>query len=98
MVEKGKILVTPFAAFNLIINVLFGTGPIYMPGVYLGSGWLMSTIITVFIGMLSWICLEFVIESMSNTNALMYLLQQSRIGNDPIQRTKISDINDNDPK
>lgn len=66
-------MVAPGAAFNLLINILFGSGPIYLPGEYLAAGWLLSTIFTSLVAVVSWICAEFVIESMSNINALVYL-------------------------
>lgn len=56
-----------------MINVLFGTGPIYLPGPFLGAGWALSSIFIVGIAVLSWICADFVIESMSNYHAIKAL-------------------------
>lgn len=65
----------PFAAFNLIVNILFGSGPIFLPGPYLGAGWLLSTIATTIIAIVSWLSAEYVIECMSNCNAIEYTLK-----------------------
>lgn len=44
---------------------MLGTGPIFLPGVFLGDGYLMSTIFVVVIGCISWLMGEYLIESMS---------------------------------
>lgn len=61
------------ASFSLMVNVLFGTGPIYLPGVFLGAGWLLSSIFIIIIAFLSWQCADFVMEAMSNYHAIKAL-------------------------
>jgi len=63
--------ITPMVGFTLLINVLMGTGPIFLPGPFLLVGWLFGTIFMVLIAIISYICFDLIIEAMSNYNALI---------------------------
>lgn len=69
----NRLFITPMACFNLMINVLFGTGPVFIPGPFVKAGWALSSIFIALIAFLSWITADYVLESMANFHAIKTL-------------------------
>lgn len=51
--------------------MMLGCGPIFLPGNFLGDGWLMSTLFLFIVGVLSYLTTMFVVESMGLCNAII---------------------------
>lgn len=61
---------TTLAAFNTAFNVMLGTGPILVPPVFQQPGLILAFGFVVIITCLSFVCAEFVIETMSLLTAI----------------------------
>lgn len=54
--------ISPRDGFNTFINILLGTGPILLPSVVAAAGIYLSSITLLLMGIINFICCEFVIE------------------------------------
>lgn len=62
--------ITPFNAFNTVINVLMGTGPLVLPPAVAAAGLALGTILLVIMGIISVITAEYLVECLSVANYL----------------------------
>lgn len=58
------------AIFNTAFNVMLGTGPILVPPVFQQPGIILAFIFIIGITFMSYVCAEFVIETMSILSAI----------------------------
>lgn len=63
-------LLFPQIGFIFIFNLIVGTGALTLPGVFAKAGWLLSLIVIVLLGVISYITVTFIIESMAAANAV----------------------------
>lgn len=64
--------ISALTGFTIMVNVLLGTGPIFLPGVFLEAGVGLSSVFMVFISFISYLTAEYVIETISICNALKH--------------------------
>ena len=74
LIETGS-QIRPLTGLIFIFNLIVGTGALTMPKAFSDAGWLLSSIIIMFLGMTSFITVTYVKETMSISNAV-YLKTQ----------------------
>lgn len=57
--------------FIFIFNLIVGTGALTLPSVFALTGWFLGLILIVILAVISYICVTFVIESISCANAII---------------------------
>lgn len=57
--------------FIFIFNLIVGTGALTLPSVFALTGWLLGLILIIILAVISYICVTFVIESISCANAII---------------------------
>lgn len=57
--------------FIFIFNLIVGTGALTLPSVFAITGWLLGLILIIILAVISYICVTFVIESISCANAII---------------------------
>jgi amino acid permease len=65
--------------FIYVFNLIVGTGALTMPKAFQGAGWLLSTILIVFLSVLSYITGTFMIEAMSIANCIKNLSKDTEV-------------------
>jgi len=53
-----------------IFNLIVGTGALTLPSLYYQCGWLLSTLVTIFLAFVSYLTVTFIIESIACTSAI----------------------------
>ncbi|XP_055340503.1 transmembrane protein 104-like [Paramacrobiotus metropolitanus] len=62
---------SPAVGFFFIFNLIVGTGALTLPKAFSQAGYVLGTIVLSIIGFMSYISATFVLESMSNANAIL---------------------------
>ncbi|XP_059991182.1 transmembrane protein 104 isoform X3 [Lagenorhynchus albirostris] len=66
--EPGK-LYSPYVGLVYMFNLIVGTGALTMPKAFAAAGWLVSLVLLVFLGFMSFVTTTFVVEAMAAANA-----------------------------
>ncbi|XP_008055582.1 transmembrane protein 104 [Carlito syrichta] len=66
--ETGE-LYSPYVGLVYMFNLIVGTGALTMPKAFATAGWLVSLILLVFLGFMSFVTTTFVMEAMAAANA-----------------------------
>ncbi|XP_075033990.1 transmembrane protein 104 [Mixophyes fleayi] len=66
--ETGE-LYSPFVGLVYMFNLIVGTGALTMPKAFANAGWLVSLILIIFLGFMSYMTTTFVVEAMAAANA-----------------------------
>ncbi|KAM6175997.1 transmembrane protein 104 [Erethizon dorsatum] len=66
--ETGE-LYSPYVGLVYMFNLIVGTGALTMPKAFASAGWLVSLILLVFLGLMSFVTTTFVVEAMAAANA-----------------------------
>nr|XP_020015154.1 transmembrane protein 104-like isoform X1 [Castor canadensis] len=66
--ETGE-LYSPYVGMVYMFNLIVGTGALTMPKAFATAGWLVSLILLVFLGFMSFVTTTFVMEAMAAANA-----------------------------
>lgn len=64
-----------------VFNLIVGTGALTLPSVFAKAGWLLSTVLIIFLAFVGFITVTFVIETMAVANATIQIrkLQSHKI-------------------
>ncbi|XP_036268316.1 transmembrane protein 104 isoform X7 [Pipistrellus kuhlii] len=66
--ETGE-LYSPYVGLVYMFNLIVGTGALTMPKAFASAGWLVSLVLLVFLGFMSFVTTTFVVEAMAAANA-----------------------------
>lgn len=66
--ETGE-LYSPYVGLVYMFNLIVGTGALTMPKAFATAGWLVSLVLLVFLGFMSFVTTTFVVEAMGAANA-----------------------------
>ncbi|CAH6776389.1 Tmem104 [Phodopus roborovskii] len=66
--ETGE-LYSPYVGLVYMFNLIVGTGALTMPKAFASAGWLVSLVLLVFLGFMSFVTTTFVMEAMAAANA-----------------------------
>ncbi|KAM5309134.1 transmembrane protein 104 isoform 2-T2 [Glossophaga mutica] len=66
--ETGD-LYSPYVGLVYMFNLIVGTGALTMPKAFASAGWLVSLVLLVFLGFMSFVTTTFVVEAMAAANA-----------------------------
>ncbi|XP_077019870.1 transmembrane protein 104 isoform X1 [Tamandua tetradactyla] len=66
--ETGE-LYSPYVGLVYTFNLIVGTGALTMPKAFAAAGWLVSLVLLVFLGFMSFVTTTFVVEAMAAANA-----------------------------
>ncbi|XP_036853232.2 transmembrane protein 104 isoform X1 [Manis javanica] len=66
--ETGE-LYSPYVGLVYMFNLIVGTGALTMPKAFATAGWLVSLVLLVFLGFMSFVTTTFVMEAMAAANA-----------------------------
>uniref|UniRef100_A0A8C9EAG5 Transmembrane protein 104 n=1 Tax=Phocoena sinus TaxID=42100 RepID=A0A8C9EAG5_PHOSS len=66
--EPGE-LYSPYVGLVYMFNLIVGTGALTMPKAFAAAGWLVSLVLLVFLGFMSFVTTTFVVEAMAAANA-----------------------------
>ncbi|XP_061031717.1 transmembrane protein 104 isoform X1 [Eubalaena glacialis] len=66
--ETGE-LYSPYVGLVYMFNLIVGTGALTMPKAFATAGWLVSLVLLVFLGFMSFVTTTFVVEAMAAANA-----------------------------
>ncbi|XP_007668069.2 transmembrane protein 104 isoform X3 [Ornithorhynchus anatinus] len=66
--EPGE-LYSPYVGLVYMFNLIVGTGALTMPKAFATAGWLVSLVLLVFLGFMSYVTTTFVMEAMAAANA-----------------------------
>ncbi|XP_058561022.1 transmembrane protein 104 isoform X1 [Neofelis nebulosa] len=69
--ETGE-LYSPYVGLVYMFNLIVGTGALTMPKAFATAGWLVSLVLLVFLGFMSFVTTTFVIEAMAAANAQLH--------------------------
>nr|XP_004655729.2 transmembrane protein 104 [Jaculus jaculus]XP_045014542.1 transmembrane protein 104 [Jaculus jaculus] len=69
--ETGE-LYSPYVGLVYMFNLIVGTGALTMPKAFATTGWLVSLILLVFLGFMSFVTTTFVVEAMAAANAQLH--------------------------
>nr|XP_019601164.1 PREDICTED: transmembrane protein 104 isoform X1 [Rhinolophus sinicus] len=69
--ETGE-LYSPYVGLVYMFNLIVGTGALTMPKAFATAGWLVSLIMLVFLGFMSFVTTTFVMEAMAAANAQLH--------------------------
>ncbi|XP_059128065.1 transmembrane protein 104 isoform X2 [Peromyscus eremicus] len=69
--ETGE-LYSPYVGLVYMFNLIVGTGALTMPKAFATAGWLVSLILLVFLGFMSFVTTTFVMEAMAAANAQLH--------------------------
>ncbi|XP_036921944.1 transmembrane protein 104 isoform X1 [Sturnira hondurensis] len=62
-------LYSPYVGLVYMFNLIVGTGALTMPKAFASAGWLVSLVLLVFLGFMSFVTTTFVVEAMAAANA-----------------------------
>lgn len=63
-------MTTKFQATFTLLNMIMGSGPLIMPQPFYQAGFILSTLWLFVIGFTSFICAEYIVETLARTNVL----------------------------
>ncbi|KAH9382892.1 hypothetical protein HPB48_023511 [Haemaphysalis longicornis] len=63
-------IISPLVGLAYIFNLIVGTGALTLPAAFVEAGWLLSLVVILVLGFMSYMTATFVIESMASANAL----------------------------
>lgn len=66
--ETGE-LYSPYVGLVYMFNLIVGTGALTMPKAFATAGWLVSLVLLIFLGFMSFVTTTFVVEAMGAANA-----------------------------
>ncbi|XP_059527094.1 transmembrane protein 104 isoform X3 [Myotis daubentonii] len=66
--ETGE-LYSPYVGLVYMFNLIVGTGALTMPKAFASAGWLVSLLLLLFLGFMSFVTTTFVVEAMAAANA-----------------------------
>ncbi|XP_022379162.1 transmembrane protein 104 isoform X1 [Enhydra lutris kenyoni] len=69
--ETGE-LYSPYVGLVYMFNLIVGTGALTMPKAFATAGWLVSLVLLVFLGFMSFVTTTFVVEAMAAANAQLH--------------------------
>ncbi|XP_062936898.1 transmembrane protein 104 isoform X1 [Cynocephalus volans] len=69
--ETGE-LYSPYVGLVYMFNLIVGTGALTMPKAFATAGWLVSLVLLVFLGFMSFVTTTFVMEAMAAANAQLH--------------------------
>ncbi|KAF6299954.1 transmembrane protein 104 [Rhinolophus ferrumequinum] len=69
--ETGE-LYSPYVGLVYMFNLIVGTGALTMPKAFATAGWLVSLIMLLFLGFMSFVTTTFVMEAMAAANAQLH--------------------------
>lgn len=69
--DSGE-LYSPYVGLVYMFNLIVGTGALTMPKAFATAGWLVSLLLLVFLGFMSFVTTTFVIEAMAAANAQLH--------------------------
>ncbi|CAL8094518.1 unnamed protein product [Calicophoron daubneyi] len=83
--------------FIFLFNFMMGNGPLTLPAAFVNAGWLISIIIIVIMGSISFIPLTFVFELLSITNAVSKIqAKRKRLSNKSTSESLVGVSDEND--
>ncbi|XP_038597924.1 transmembrane protein 104 [Tachyglossus aculeatus] len=82
--EPGE-LYSPYVGLVYMFNLIVGTGALTMPKAFATAGWLVSLILLVFLGFMSYMTTTFVMEAMAAANARLCWKRMERHKEDEVE-------------
>ncbi|XP_039198814.1 transmembrane protein 104 isoform X1 [Crotalus tigris] len=71
-------LYSPYVGLIYMFNLIVGTGALTMPKAFATAGWLVSLILIMFLGFMSYMTTTFVMEAMAAANAQLHLKRMEK--------------------
>ena len=71
--------IKPFPAFNTLINVLMGTGPILLPKAVAAAGYGYALISLLLMGLFSMIACDYIVECLALANSYISSSSESQV-------------------
>ncbi|XP_070596069.1 transmembrane protein 104 [Erythrolamprus reginae] len=71
-------LYSPYVGLIYMFNLIVGTGALTMPKAFAAAGWLVSLILIMFLGFMSYMTTTFVMEAMAAANAQLHLKRMEK--------------------
>ncbi|XP_026523194.1 transmembrane protein 104 isoform X1 [Notechis scutatus] len=90
-------LYSPYVGLIYMFNLIVGTGALTMPKAFATAGWLVSLILVMFLGFMSYMTTTFVMEAMAAANAQLHLKRMEKHKEDNNdEENSSSEVSDNE--
>ncbi|XP_017667543.1 PREDICTED: transmembrane protein 104 isoform X1 [Lepidothrix coronata] len=89
-------LYSPYVGLVYMFNLIVGTGALTMPKAFATAGWLVSLILLMFLGFMSYMTTTFVVEAMAAANAQLRWKRMEKRKEDDEDEDSSSGVSDSD--
>ncbi|XP_013929966.1 PREDICTED: transmembrane protein 104 [Thamnophis sirtalis] len=89
-------LYSPYVGLIYMFNLIVGTGALTMPKAFAAAGWLVSLILIMFLGFMSYMTTTFVMEAMAAANAQLHLKRMEKHKEDDNDDDSSSEVSDSE--
>ncbi|XP_015675342.1 transmembrane protein 104 [Protobothrops mucrosquamatus] len=89
-------LYSPYVGLIYMFNLIVGTGALTMPKAFATAGWLVSLILIMFLGFMSYMTTTFVMEAMAAANAQLHLKRMEKHKEDNNDEDSSSEVSDSE--
>ncbi|NXU74032.1 TM104 protein, partial [Oreotrochilus melanogaster] len=89
-------LYSPYVGLVYMFNLIVGTGALTMPKAFATAGWLVSLLLLVFLGFMSYMTTTFVVEAMAAANAQLRWKRMEKRKEDDEDEDSSSGVSDSD--
>lgn len=63
-------MASKYQATFTLLNIILGSGPLIIPQPFYQAGFILSTVWYFVIGFISFLCAEYIVETLARTNAI----------------------------
>ncbi|KAI6075669.1 Transmembrane protein 104 isoform X1 [Aix galericulata] len=89
-------LYSPYVGLVYMFNLIVGTGALTMPKAFATAGWLVSLVLLMFLGFMSYMTTTFVVEAMAAANAQLRWKRMEKRKEDDEDEDSSSGVSDSD--